>query len=199
MVRENQSAWRRNMRSITSCLMILGITCGIALASDEPDGFLGFKWGSSIEEYCKLKNPSPSEYGYSSTECRDRFTKEYEAKNERVGTRLLKSVGGVKVEYVRYYFKNNKFYQAGVEYFYHKNYMILKEALTQKYGTTKVKPIILEPKSKPVGEECNWTIKSVHIKLVYGFRENEGTLLYTYLPILIKEDVDSIEKTKEVL
>ena len=190
---------RRDVRSVISCLLILGITCGVALASEEPDGFLGFKWGSSIDEYCKLRNPSPSEYGYSSTECRDRFTMDYQTKNERVGTRLLKSVGGVKVEYVRYYFKNNKFYQAAVEYLYHKNHIILKEALTQKYGTPRAQPIILEPKSKPIGEECNWTIKSVHIRLVYGFRESEGTLLYTYLPILTKDDADSIENTKEVL
>ena len=100
---------------------------------------------------------------------------------------------------MRYYFKNNKFYQGDVEYLHHENYMIFKEALTQKYGTPRVQPIIPEPKSRSIGEECNWTIKSVRIRLLYVFAESEGSLEYTYLPILTKDDADSIEDTKKVL
>lgn len=189
------------MKSLIPCLLILGITCGVALGSEEPDGFLGFKWGASIEEFCKLKDPSPSELSYSSssTGCRERFTRDYKTHNEREGHRSLQSVGGAKVEFARYYFKNNKFYRVSVDYRNIENHLIFKEALTQKYGNPKVDLIRLKPKTEPVAEECKWMLRTVQIRLVYASQEGGGSLIYTYLPILTKDDADSIKKTKEVL
>ena len=187
------------MRCVTFYLLILEITCGVALASEEPDGFLGFKWGASIKEFCKLRDPSPAELSYSSTGCRERFTRDYETHNEREGHRSLKSVGGVKVEFVRYYFKNNKFYRVSADYRNMKNHLLFKEALTQKYGAPKVDLVRLKPKTEPIAEECKWILRSVSIRLLYASQQGEGSLVYTYLPILTKDDADSIEKTKEVL
>lgn len=178
---------------------------GEAQKAIAPDSFLGFKWGSTIDEFIKLKDPGPEpSYSGLSDQPIDRFTSLGSKKDIRIGKRWLSKIGEVDVGSTGYLFNKNRFYMAIVHFKENKNYRILKDALILKYGRPhKISPLILRvnPNSKG-GEECSWEIETVWITLKFNELKNEGLLQYSYMPIIyegLKEEKQEAEKTKDSL
>jgi hypothetical protein len=191
------------MKAIILSILVLLIISGVSYG-EEPDGFLGFKWRSSIEEFCKLENPSPYPIVFYGKDCKEKFTVSDSTKEgERYGYRLVDRIGDVATDKVLYFFKQDRFYKTATLFRDNRNYLILKGALNEKYGSAMIKPLVLKinPNARS-GEECIWTLRSVSIILTFNEIKDEGQMVYTYMPIeteKILEDRKSIKKTKDAL
>jgi hypothetical protein len=195
------------MKSISFiCLMLFVVTGPVgAQAPTSPEGFLGFKWESSVAEYAKLQDPPPEVLNSNPlASLYDRYTNLIEKKEIRFGKRYLRKIGEVEVGTTSYIFKRDKFCSADIDFKDERNYRVLKEALILKYGQTK-EISALSLKANPqtrVGEKCTWRLSSVLIELQYNEMSGEGKLYYSYLPVLlegIKKEKEDIQKTKNAL
>ncbi len=156
-----------------------------------PDGFLGLKWGSSTLKFRELSPPA-------------QHLNDPDDKGKQWGQKWHGKIGEVDVGSTGYIFNKDRFFVAITHFKEKKNYRILKDALILKYGQPQeMSPLVLKvnPNSK-VGEECIWKIETVWITLKINELKDEGTLQYSYLPILeegIKEEKRDAQKTKDSL
>jgi hypothetical protein len=158
-----------------------------------PDGMGDLKWGDSTEKFTELWNPPPW-----------KLTDEDKDGN-RIGTRILESIGHIRLSGPSEYFFYKDGYYNFTARFNGKSYFIdLSYALSEKYGKPNEKPLFLmiNPNAR-VGTEYIWNLEDlVVIALEFNEQKDEGLLSYTYIPIqneLMKERKKKANKLKDSL
>jgi hypothetical protein len=183
--------------------MLLVLSNIVSAQQKPPDGFGGLMWGDNIKEFFALTNPSPWPL-FGETDSIDKYTFEFK-KYFRSGRRLLDRIADVPVDEAYYFFYKERYYSIKIKFKGHDNFRVFKDALVMKYGKPiKESPIFLKinPTAR-IGTETSWIVEQkVEINLSINEMSNEGSLDYSYLPIVIefsKDQKKSAEKTKDSL
>ena len=147
----------------------------VSVLRKAPDGRGELKWGDSTDKFTELSNPRPW-----------RLATEDEDGN-RMGARILESIGHIRLsEPAEYYFYKDRYYNFTARFKGKSVSMDLSVALSEKYGKPKEKPLFLmiNPNAR-VGTEYTWNLEDiVEITLEFNDQKDEGSLSYTYIPIL---------------
>jgi hypothetical protein len=158
------------------------------------EGAGGLKWGSTVEEFSRLKNPSPIPFGGSNS-IEQKFTVGV-GENVRLGSRYY-MISGIGSHSANYHFYKNKFYYFSIDTGSGYGEMI-KQALISKYGQPKeISPLVLyiNPNAK-VGTGYGWEVRDVTITLNINNMKNESHLSYIHIPTL-KLRISDDKKTSE--
>jgi hypothetical protein len=175
--------------SVKLGVILIGITIfGYAevWGVDQPGGFMGMKWGESIEQ-CKEKGLAV-DIGKTKDNTTDVLGKGSSIEEIGVG--------------VNYSFYKNKLYFVTASIWGDKDFNSLKFALTDKYGKPKSSEPLKNIYGHSIGVKLQWDISDVIIELQYNSAKNEGNLSYAYKPFLAEQAKDmgkEIKKIKESL
>ena len=151
----------------------------LSFAVEQPDGFMGMKWGESIER-CKEKglfvNIRKEQGNFITVIGKD------------------SSIGkiGVKVDY---FFYKNKFYRAFAKFLIDDDVNSLILYLKDRCGEPKSTETSTNAKDQLIGLEYEWEIRDVMIGLMYDAVKKEGILYYVYKPLF--EEAKSEVKEKK--
>jgi hypothetical protein len=159
------------------------------------DSMGGLKWGATIEEFSRLKDPSPIPFDMQADSIERKFTSQGTGDYVRFGRRYY--MIGDTSQSGGYYFYKNKFYQFSVDTGsgYGETF---RQTLITKYGKPKeIRPLVLytNPNAK-VGNDYTWILGDVTIFLRINNMKNESSLLYTYDPISKLKILEDKKKTK---
>ena len=160
------------------------------------EGAGGLKWGSTIEEFSRLKYPSPIPFSGSNS-IEQKFTVGVR-ENVRLGSRYY-MILGIGSHSANYHFYKNKFYYFSFDTGSGNGEMI-KQALISKYGQPKeISPLVLfiNPNAK-VGTGYGWEVRDVTITLNINKMKNEAYLSYTHVPIVKLRILDDKKTSEEM-
>jgi len=151
----------------------------LSLAVEQPNGFMGMKWGESIEQ-CKKKGL---------------FVKiRMEQGNVTMVVGKDSSIGKIGVG-VHYFFYKNKLYSVFTKFLSENDFNSLILLLKEKYGEPKSTETSTNIKDQLVGMEHAWEMRDVIIGIKYNGIKKEGILYYTYKPLY--EEAKSGEKGRK--
>ena len=165
---------------IYSLLTILIFTwfISLSLAVEQPDGFVGMKWGESIER-CKEKGL---------------FLKmRKEQGNFITVVGKDSSIGKIGVR-VDYFFYKNKFYRAFAKFLIEDDVNSLILNLKERCGEPKSTETSTDAKDQMISLEYEWEIRDVMIGLMYDAVKKEGILYYVYKPLFEEAKSEGKEK-----
>jgi len=157
---------------ILSCLIGF-LTAPVALSQRALTGFGGLEWSDSTS---KFKQMEPS------TKVLE-FRKDFQS---AIGSEKNAKIGIDSAREPRYHFYKDRYYQFSITFGDERDFTILEDALTSKYGPPKSEiPLFLRGKpNERTGVKLNWEVESkVSITLRWS-QINQGELLYGYIPIL---------------
>ena len=139
-------------------VLFLVLISSLVRAEDGPGSFKGIPWGSEMgqgTEFITLR------------EIRDfKFC-------SRTGE--IPEIDGAQVEEIRYEFFKNRFYSVTVRFSGDRNFRLLAEGLSHRYGAA-------EKRTKYM-EEYGWSSHDLNVILKYSESEKNGSLEYQYKPI----------------
>lgn len=163
-------------------ITVIILEYGKVLGAEEPDGFMGMKWGESIEQ-CKKK---------------ELFVKE-----ELVKGNLIKvigkgsSIGEIGVE-VFYFFYKDKLYSVTAKFYGEEDFESLSIALKDKYGKPKLEEPLKNIYNNKIGSRFMWEMPNVIIDFSFNFLKGVGELNYSYKPIMKKQIPEIEDKLKKI-
>jgi len=142
---------------ILTLMLILSALAVSALAGDyvptpPPSSFRGLDWGMTLEDAPDLFPVQKA--GFKNT---------YFRKDEKM------RFGKAEIVSVAYYFRDDRFYRAGVAFKGRVNQFFLKEMLMEKYGP-----------GRGIGFRYGWMWPNFSIELNYDNDKNSGSLYYTF-------------------
>jgi len=149
-------------------LIIFG--CAHEWGAKQPDGFMGMKWGESIEQ-CKEKGL---------------FVK-IGPTGDNVTMVIGKGsmIGDIGVE-VHYFFYKNKLVAVAAQFDGEKDFNSLLMALKEKYGEPKSEGPLNNGYGAKIGIKINWELSNVAINIKYILIGGDGRLTYSYKPISVE-------------
>lgn len=157
--------------------------CIVLLASsyvfpfpNEPDGFRGIKFGSSIKHY-------PDLWDKKRTLEIEKNTKHY----GRTGDKL--SIGDAKLQVIEYTFYKDKFMRVHIIFKDFSNFYHLREILIQQYGPPQ--------DSNNIMKEYFWLGKRTSITFSFNEIKNIGILMITDESIEAEKDSEAKRHAKE--
>jgi len=152
--------------SLWTILMFAGLI-SLSFAVEQPDGFMGMKWGESIER-CKEKGLflkiRKEQYNFAIVVGKD------------------SSIGKIGVG-VDYFFYKNKLYSVITKFLSENDFNSLTLLLKEKYGEPKSTETSTNIKDQLIGVEYEWEIRDVMIGLMYDAAKKEGILYHAYKPL----------------
>jgi len=152
--------------SLWTILMFAGLI-SLSSAVEQPDGFMGMKWGESIER-CKEKGLflkiRKEQYNFAIVVGKD------------------SSIGKIGVG-VDYFFYKNKLYSVITKFLNENGFNSLTLLLKEKYGEPKSTETSTNIKDQLIGVEYEWEIREVMIGLMYDAVKKEGILYHAYKPL----------------
>jgi len=160
-------------------ILILAWLISLSFAVEQPDGFMGMKWGESIEQ-CKEKGSF----------VKIRMEKGYVI----IVVGKDSSIGKIGVG-VHYFFYKNKLYSVFTKFLGENDFHSLILLLKEKYGEPKSTETATNIKDQLIGVEHEWEVRDVMIGIKYNGTKKEGILYYTYKPLY--EEAKSGEKGKK--
>jgi hypothetical protein len=193
------------MKKATLIIISFLVASNIVWAQKAPDGFLGIKWGTTLEEFKKtaiFTECSIKQYGDTYLAGNTFFSACGEW--EKIGDAPVTKYHFVfsksdSQAFESSHLSRDEFYLAFVQFPKSSSFDVFLKALTEKYGKPKAaEPLVLKinPNAK-VGMAYMWAVENkVIIDLRYDDMKEagiNGTLSYTYIPIL-----DQINKPKDV-
>jgi hypothetical protein len=148
----------KNLKKVLLGLLFIVLISSLVRAEDGPGSFKGIPWGSEMgqgTEFIILR------------EIRDfRFC-------SRSGE--VPEIDGAQVEEIRYEFFKNRFYSVMVRFSGDRNFRLLVEGLSRRYGAAE--------KITKYMEEYEWSSHDLNVILKYSDSEKNGSLEYQYKPI----------------
>jgi hypothetical protein len=147
---------------IMLALSFLSLSFSSAQAfQNEPDGFREIKWGTRIDDLGNMKLQHEYDDGVAI----------YTRKGERLSVRKVGSIGIVRLREVKYFFYNDKFYKAIVEYDDSKASEIRK-VLDSKYGNPSRRDT--GQRSFVYSDNSYWNGNEVDIDFIHQTKDNYG-------------------------
>jgi hypothetical protein len=143
-------------------LSFLSLSLSSVLAfRNEPNGFRDIKWGTRIDDLGNMKLQHEYDDGVAI----------YSRKGERLSVRKVGSIGIVCLREVKYFFYNDKFYKAIVEYDDGKASEIRK-VLDSKYGNPSRRDT--GQNSFVSSDNSYWNGNKVDIDFIHQTKDNSG-------------------------
>ncbi len=169
-------------------LLIFFSMAPVAFCQKVLTGFGGLEWGDSTSKFKELE-PTAKIL---------EIVKDFQS---AIGSRKETKIGIESTTAPRYRFYKDRYYQFSIGFGDERDFTILEDALSGKYGTPKNEiPIILQGKPNTrTGVKLYWEIESrVSITLRWS-QINQGELIYGYIPILEEIARDQKESIKDRL
>jgi len=169
-------------------LLIIFSTATAAWSQKALPGFGGLEWGDNTSKFKRLE-PSAT-----LLELRKDFQSAIgSGKNIKIGIESAKAP--------RYHFYKDRYYLFSIAFGDERDFTILEDALTSKYGPPKSEiPLFLQGKpNAKTGVKLYWEIENkVSITLRWS-QINQGELIYGYIPILEEISKEQKESIKDNL
>lgn len=154
-------------------LLIFFSTAPIAFAQQALTGFGGLKWGDNTSKFKELE-PSAKVI---------EIIKDFQS---AIGSRKNAKIGIESIKAPRYRFYKDRYYLFSIPFGDERDFTILEDALTSKYGAPKSEiPLFLQGKPNiRTGAKLYWEVENkVSITLRWS-QINQGELIYEYIPML---------------
>ena len=169
VVQVNADSGGSMKKKFTYCLWVTLIfiwLSSLSFAVEQPNGFMGMKWGESIGR-CKEKGL---------------FLKiRKEQGNFITVVGKDSSIGKIRVG-VDYFFYKNKMYSVITKFLSENDFNSLTLLLKEKYGEPKSTETSTDIKDQLIGVEYEWAVRDVMIGLMYDAVKKEGLIYHTYKP-----------------
>ena len=148
-------------------ILIFAWLISLSFAVEQPDGFMGMKWGESIER-CKEKGL---------------FVKiRMEKGNFAIVVGKDSSIGKIGLG-VDYFFYKNKLYSVFTKFLGGNDFNSLTLLLKEKYGEPKATETATNVEDQLVSVEYEWEMRDVMIGLKYNAVKKDGILYHAYKPL----------------
>lgn len=154
-------------------LLIFFSPASIVLSEKSLTGFGGLEWGDSTSQYKELEPLA-------------KFLEIIKDFQSAIGSGRKLKIGIESTTAPRYRFYKDRYYQFSIGFGDERDFTILEDALTAKYGTPKDEiPIVLQGKPNArTGVKLYWEIEN-RVSITLRWRQiNQGELIYGYIPIL---------------
>jgi hypothetical protein len=145
---------------------------GIAVVQSA-ETFRGIPWGTDKKEVADLVEGPKKGEG-------EAFTRDEQRK-----------VGDITVENIYYLFYKGKFGAAMIFFQGASNFSGLRDALSQKYGSSNT--------VDPLREEYTWDLEDLTIFFEYSQAKNEGSINYFFKPLMQQREKDRTKAKKRAL
>ena len=161
------------MKRFALIVFFLLLPSSVFAFQNEPDGFRGIKWGTDLSTL--------SDMSKFAGDIKDGLL--YERKNDTL------TVGDATLTGIYYGFYDGKFFSVMMTFNNSSNFSKIKETLFQKYGDIE--------KLNPYIDKYKWSGVDVVIGLDYSSINEEGKVVYFYLPTVHKRESDMKERAKK--
>jgi hypothetical protein len=185
------------MKKLLLLAMVLGLlVSGLpfsVLAADMPDGFIGLKWGHSLD---KMRDEGLFDRVIINDKNPDKQV-------AWVSTKRFNPLPNLKEYGIILYFYKDKLYAGSIMIKKYRDWNLLTEAIIEKYGT----PFAKEMKNvngNKIGIILDWSFKNGIISATYNQPKEEGSIYYSFPPKelrddLLKEKREELNKVREKL
>jgi hypothetical protein len=157
---------------LIAILLTASIPLDATAFENEPAGFRGIKWNTSLFQVPGLVLAE-----------KDGEVRVYNKTNDAL------KLGGATLNGIHYTFYRDRFYSVNLTFNNPVHYDLLKQYTFEVYGPG-------QSESTMWRKTWWWTGENVNVRLDYSLLMREGTLCFTYLPLYQQFDADRLEAAR---